>query len=474
MVLADTFVAMVALICAAVAVKSAMTNSWNSYAAFVRNPVVDHVHHRWTTGTNNYEQQTLLRVGEYFGRTIQPPSRSQYDLVQSPLIARSVVICVVVACLQCLLSTADTWKNRLLFHINHSCVVLSDVMPITRSTERAVGKWLGSRPLSPPAFLTNVTPTDDRLYLDIFRRHWTASPNIISCCLVGQTQRPQVRKAVYNSPGTILLRSRCFFQREQVELKRGEFDDLLTRAINCNLRRGGKPEECLQSCSCRSRYWVSGVSETSVECSGLQTTVLSAKLGCGEPSRSRPAEYKKDVGPPIRSYDIELRTTSEKRSTRREKWLTGGNSATASIRAVKSRGKTGDPRENLSTSEYPGVAQLVISPGSPPAKANRVQSPAGSPDFRCWESCQTMPLVGGFSRGSLVSRPLTPVPLHIHLITLIGSQDHAVKSRPNFLTPHIGFSEEDPAHTWCDSHSKYVVAVLAEVLLNLVPDFLDG
>ncbi|KAJ8898546.1 hypothetical protein PR048_003906 [Dryococelus australis] len=40
---------------------------------------------------------------------------------------------------------------------------------------------------------------------------------------------------------------------------------------------------------------------------------------------------------------------------------------------------------------------------SPPTKANRVQSPAVSlPDFGKWEYCQTMPLVGGFSRGSLV------------------------------------------------------------------------
>ncbi|KAJ8880316.1 hypothetical protein PR048_016782 [Dryococelus australis] len=36
----------------------------------------------------------------------------------------------------------------------------------------------------------------------------------------------------------------------------------------------------------------------------------------------------------------------------------------------------------------------------PPNKTNRVQSQAGSlPDFRKWESCRTMPLVGGFSRG---------------------------------------------------------------------------
>ncbi|KAJ8882356.1 hypothetical protein PR048_014158 [Dryococelus australis] len=39
---------------------------------------------------------------------------------------------------------------------------------------------------------------------------------------------------------------------------------------------------------------------------------------------------------------------------------------------------------------------------SPPTKVSRVQSPAGSPDFCKWESCRTMPLVGGFSRGSSV------------------------------------------------------------------------
>ncbi|KAJ8898214.1 hypothetical protein PR048_003574 [Dryococelus australis] len=44
---------------------------------------------------------------------------------------------------------------------------------------------------------------------------------------------------------------------------------------------------------------------------------------------------------------------------------------------------------------------------SPPSKANRVQSPAGSlPDFHKWESCWTMPLVGGFTLGSLVSPAL--------------------------------------------------------------------
>ncbi|KAJ8894902.1 hypothetical protein PR048_000209 [Dryococelus australis] len=43
---------------------------------------------------------------------------------------------------------------------------------------------------------------------------------------------------------------------------------------------------------------------------------------------------------------------------------------------------------------------------SPPTKANRVRFPAGSPGFRKWESCRTIPLAAGFSRGSPVSPAL--------------------------------------------------------------------
>ncbi|KAJ8880824.1 hypothetical protein PR048_017295 [Dryococelus australis] len=72
---------------------------------------------------------------------------------------------------------------------------------------------------------------------------------------------------------------------------------------------------------------------------------------------------------------------------------------------------------------------------SPSTKVNRAQSPAGSPDFRKWKWCRTIQLVGGFSRGS----PVYPAPSSrrlsiLTLITLIGSQDLAVESRPNFFT----------------------------------------
>ncbi|KAJ8889213.1 hypothetical protein PR048_008711 [Dryococelus australis] len=75
------------------------------------------------------------------------------------------------------------------------------------------------------------------------------------------------------------------------------------------------------------------------------------------------------------------------------------------------------------------LAQLLAR--SPPTKANRVQTM----DFRKWESSRTVPLVGGFSRGS----PIFPAPSfrprpYIHFNHLVGSQDLAVKSRPNLFS----------------------------------------
>ncbi|KAJ8882687.1 hypothetical protein PR048_014499 [Dryococelus australis] len=61
---------------------------------------------------------------------------------------------------------------------------------------------------------------------------------------------------------------------------------------------------------------------------------------------------------------------------------------------------------------------------SPPTKAKRVHSPAGTPDFSMWESCRTMRLVGRFSRGSPVSPTLSLRCCSILTsITLIRSQD---------------------------------------------------
>ncbi|KAJ8887564.1 hypothetical protein PR048_013780 [Dryococelus australis] len=59
---------------------------------------------------------------------------------------------------------------------------------------------------------------------------------------------------------------------------------------------------------------------------------------------------------------------------------------------------------------------------------NRVRFPAGSrPEFRKWESCQTMPLTGGFSRGSPISPAISFRRCSIlRHFTLIGFQDLAL------------------------------------------------
>ncbi|KAJ8871255.1 hypothetical protein PR048_027561 [Dryococelus australis] len=75
---------------------------------------------------------------------------------------------------------------------------------------------------------------------------------------------------------------------------------------------------------------------------------------------------------------------------------------------------------------------------SQPPRRTGFKPRPGHRDFRKWESCRTMPSVGGFSRGS----PVSPAPSFRHRyiftsITLIGSQDLAVKSRPNLLIHSI-------------------------------------
>ncbi|KAJ8881629.1 hypothetical protein PR048_018115 [Dryococelus australis] len=73
------------------------------------------------------------------------------------------------------------------------------------------------------------------------------------------------------------------------------------------------------------------------------------------------------------------------------------------------------------------LASHIDNPGSIPGRL--------TPDFSIWDSCLTVPLVGGFSWGS----PVSPVLSFRHCsiltsITFIGSQDLGVKSRSNLFT----------------------------------------
>ncbi|KAJ8890622.1 hypothetical protein PR048_010131 [Dryococelus australis] len=90
------------------------------------------------------------------------------------------------------------------------------------------------------------------------------------------------------------------------------------------------------------------------------------------------------------------------------------------------RGSTNDWRDTWKLLRDYETRKCIIPkpiPYSPHTKANRFQTPAGSlPDFRKWESCRTMPLVGGFSRVF----PVSPASSFRHCsmltsISLIGS-----------------------------------------------------
>ncbi|KAJ8876153.1 hypothetical protein PR048_024062 [Dryococelus australis] len=81
------------------------------------------------------------------------------------------------------------------------------------------------------------------------------------------------------------------------------------------------------------------------------------------------------------------------------------------------------------------ISTLAPQQGKPASISGRV-----TPDFRKWKSCRTMPLVGGFSRGSSIS----PAPSFrrrsmFTSITPIGSKGLDVESRPKSLhsTLHI-------------------------------------
>ncbi|KAJ8881106.1 hypothetical protein PR048_017579 [Dryococelus australis] len=76
---------------------------------------------------------------------------------------------------------------------------------------------------------------------------------------------------------------------------------------------------------------------------------------------------------------------------------------------------------------------------SPPTKKNRIRFPTQ-------ESCRTMPLVGGHSRGTPVSPALAfcRCSIRTSFFALIGSQDLDFKSRPNISTHSIEFNQNNP------------------------------
>ncbi|KAJ8871265.1 hypothetical protein PR048_027573 [Dryococelus australis] len=102
---------------------------------------------------------------------------------------------------------------------------------------------------------------------------------------------------------------------------------------------------------------------------------------------------------------------------------------------------------------------------SPPTKAKWVQSRAGSPDFRMWESCRTMPLVGGFSRGSPVSTTLSFRCCSILTsITYPSLPDPATSpinhtdQQADWLDQPTGHADQTPQQYWPSEHEATFIS----------------
>ncbi|KAJ8878134.1 hypothetical protein PR048_022601 [Dryococelus australis] len=116
-------------------------------------------------------------------------------------------------------------------------------------------------------------------------------------------------------------------------------------------------------------------------------------------------------------------------------------------------GRAGEARENVSDSANRADFSAAVDERlacSPPIKANRVQSPAGSlPDFRKWESCVGLPRWLASFFGDI---PLTPS-LHSGAeqfsphFTLISCQDLVTRTEPEEVFPHTIDTPPLPNHT---------------------------
>ncbi|KAJ8873349.1 hypothetical protein PR048_026983 [Dryococelus australis] len=138
--------------------------------------------------------------------------------------------------------------------------------------------------------------------------------------------------------------------------------------------------------------------------------------------------------------------------------------------------KTHPPPAMSNTIGFEVAERLACSRST---KASRVQSPSVSlPDFRMWESCRTIPLVGRFSRGSAVSN--TPSFRRCSIlvsITLTGSQDISVKSSPNLVSHTLFNPVQSPQYAcavWCSCSRTEQVDVALNHICRLTPGCLKS
>ncbi|KAJ8878605.1 hypothetical protein PR048_019186 [Dryococelus australis] len=119
--------------------------------------------------------------------------------------------------------------------------------------------------------------------------------------------------------------------------------------------------------------------------------------------------------------------------------------------------------------------RLARTPPPPPGQGEPGSIPRRvTPDFRKWESCRTMPLVGGSSRGSPASPAASFRRRSIFtIITPIGSRGLAAKDLPNLFTHvrtvvgRVGTVVEASLHGWCSCSTYLPVLVYGNMTFDL-------
>ncbi|KAJ8870119.1 hypothetical protein PR048_029131 [Dryococelus australis] len=171
-------------------------------------------------------------------------------------------------------------------------------------------------------------------------------------------------------------------------------------------------------------HYMSNIALTILNTNYHSGSVLAEKLSnCGARSGGYAVHGKTSRQPPYgpRGCDRLQQTASSLHRTPGITGLKGRKNITSLCAALRRHLLCGDgeyfipPFKTTANVSQCGAAGAKRLAHSPPTKANRMQSPAGSPDFRMWESCRDAAGLRVFSEISHFPRASTPTMLHTHL-----------------------------------------------------------
>ncbi|KAJ8882819.1 hypothetical protein PR048_014633 [Dryococelus australis] len=231
---------------------------------------------------------------------------------------------------------------------------------------------------------------------------------------------------------------------------------------------GSRAAKCTASNSGAAGQW-------NRKCEDERARILHVRSGAACPRRLEDSASlaPRAVHDKVSTFEINLR----KRSLALPAYILTG--ALSDIRPVKENPPTSDIVRHDSDSRKSGVNRPAIEPGSPWWEASSLTAQPLWPQARnecMWESCWTMPLVGGFFRGS----PASSASLHSGAsaysprFTLIVSKvlDHSHKKS---LEPYrLGMTSESAYRCLTfqivssSSHTAFISKLPSDLVLNVI------